>query len=89
MTQTGVAPKRSKRGLVSLGGLVLVLVLFVAVNVAGNTLLSGLRLDLTQERLFTLSSGTRQVLAQIGEPITLRLYYSERLGREILAFTPP
>jgi ABC-type uncharacterized transport system involved in gliding motility auxiliary subunit len=86
MTQTGAAPKRSKRGLVSLGGLVLVLVLFVAVNVAGNALLSGLRIDLTQERLFTLSAGTRQVLSQIGEPITLRLYYSERLGREIPSY---
>jgi len=78
--------KRSKRGLVSLGGLVLVLILFVAVNVAGNTLLTGQRIDLTQERLFTLSPGTRQVLSQLSDPITLRFYYSERLGRDIPSY---
>src|SRR5206468_10922129 len=72
------AKTRSKRGLVSFGGLVLVLILFVAVNVAGNTLLRGVQpFDLTQERLFTLSPGTRQVLSQITEPITLRFYYSD------------
>src|SRR5690242_680133 len=81
------AKKRSKRGLVSLGGLFLVLILFVALNVAGNTVLRGVQpIDLTQERLFTLSPGTRQVLSQIGEPITLRFYYSERLGREIPSY---
>jgi ABC-type uncharacterized transport system involved in gliding motility auxiliary subunit len=86
MKNPAATPKRSKRGLVSLGGLVLVLILFVAVNVAGNTVLTGQRIDLTQERLFTLSAGTRQVLSQIAEPITLRFYYSERLGREIPSY---
>ncbi|MBL8836544.1 MAG: Gldg family protein [Alphaproteobacteria bacterium] len=80
------AGTRSKRGLISLGGLLLVAILFVAVNVAGNVLLSGTRIDLTQDRLFTLSPGTRQVLSQLQEPITLRFYFSDRLGREIPSY---
>jgi ABC-type uncharacterized transport system involved in gliding motility auxiliary subunit len=40
----------------------------------------GVRLDLTSDRLYTLAKGTRQTLAAIKEPITLRLYYSQQLG---------
>ncbi len=78
-----MASKATKRGLISLGGLVLVAIVFVAVNVIGNASLSSARLDLTSDKLFTLSEGTRSVLAKIQEPITLRLYFSDRLGKEI------
>jgi ABC-type uncharacterized transport system involved in gliding motility auxiliary subunit len=78
-----MASKAMKRGLVSLGGLVLVAIVFVAVNVIGNATLNSARLDLTADKLFTLSEGTRSVLGKIQEPITLRLYFSDRLGKEI------
>ena len=42
-------------------------------------LLKSSRLDLTENRLFTLAGGTEEVLRSIDEPIDLRLYYSERL----------
>jgi len=32
--------------------------------------------DLTEDKLYTLSDGTRNVLKDIGKPITLKLYYS-------------
>lgn len=54
----------------------LVAALFVAVNILSETALNPLRLDLTEDRLFTLSDGTREVLAGIDEPITLRYFYS-------------
>jgi ABC-type uncharacterized transport system involved in gliding motility auxiliary subunit len=54
-------------------------VILVSVNVIAARFLS-LRLDLTAEHLYTLSSGTSRTLARIGEPITLRFYYSTRLG---------
>jgi ABC-type uncharacterized transport system involved in gliding motility auxiliary subunit len=38
--------------------------------------LRGMRLDLTQNRLYTLSPGTRQVLAELKEPINLYYYFS-------------
>ncbi len=41
------------------------------------------RLDLTQESLYTLSDGTKKILSQIDEPITLRLFYSEDLAPKI------
>lgn len=71
------------RGLISAGGLIVVAIIFFAVNVISNLGLSAARLDLTADKLFTLSEGTRSVLSKIQEPITLRLYYSDRLGKEI------
>lgn len=77
-----------KLGRSALGGLGIALaaILFVAVNALSGPLLQGLRLDLTQDKLFTLSQGTRAILARIDEPVTLRFYYSERLGREIPSY---
>jgi gliding motility-associatede transport system auxiliary component len=62
--------------------LVLGAILFFAVNILSATLLSSARLDLTQERLFTLSTGTRHILKDLKEPITLRLYYSQDLASQ-------
>ncbi len=58
---------------------VLALVLLVAVNVLSSTTLTGARLDLTENKLYTLSDGTREVLKSIDEPITMRLYVSRAL----------
>ncbi len=55
-------------------------VLFVAINVVAGHALRATRLDLTQQRLYTLSEGSKKTLARIDEPITLRFYYSPRLG---------
>ena len=41
--------------------------------------LKNARVDLTQGGLYTLSDGTRQVLASVREPITLRLFVSRTL----------
>ena len=69
----------------TLGGLsvAVVLVLFVAINVLGQRALVGARLDLTQDRLFTLTQGTRTILGSMDEPITLRFYFSAQLGKEL------
>jgi len=59
--------------------LVCIAVMLVAVNVVAAGFPS-LRLDLTQERLYTLAAGTRQSLTKIDEPVTLRFYYSTRIA---------
>src|SRR5450631_455277 len=41
-----------------------------------NVGLRGMRVDLTQNRLYTLSPGTQQVLAELKEPVNLYLYFS-------------
>jgi ABC-type uncharacterized transport system involved in gliding motility auxiliary subunit len=66
----------------AIAALVCALVLFVAINIIAERVLKGARLDLTHEHLFTLSQGSKNTLAHIDEPITLRFYYSPRLGDE-------
>src|SRR5580698_2746261 len=41
-----------------------------------NVGLRGMRVDLTQNKLYTLSPGTKQVLADLKEPINLYFYFS-------------
>jgi ABC-type uncharacterized transport system involved in gliding motility auxiliary subunit len=65
--------------------LALVAVMLVSANIIAGRLLAS-RLDLTAERLYTLSPGTRNTLARIDEPITLRFYYSTRLGDEVPSY---
>ena len=59
-------------------GVVLALVLLFAVNILAGRILGSARIDLTENRLFTLSEGTRNVLAGLAEPVTLRFYLSQR-----------
>ena len=58
------------------GGLVALTVLFLAVVMLSNVGLRGMRVDLTQNRLYTLSRGTQQVLAELKEPVNLYFYFS-------------
>ncbi|MBV9861356.1 MAG: Gldg family protein [Alphaproteobacteria bacterium] len=74
----------SRRAL-SVAALVCIAVMLVCVNIIAGRFL-GARLDLTSERLYTLAPGTRSTLAKIDEPITLRFYYSTRLGDELPSY---
>jgi ABC-type uncharacterized transport system involved in gliding motility auxiliary subunit len=65
------------------GTLAILAVLFVAAIVLTNTLFRGARLDLTENRLYTLTEGTRQVVAEIKEPVNLYLFFSDRATRDI------
>ena len=72
-----------KKAVYSLGSLVLLLVLFVAISMIASNLLRGFRFDLTENQLFTLSDGTVSVLESLEEPVTLYLYFSQEASREI------
>jgi len=67
-----------KRHLYSGVGLLALAVLFLAFNVASQRLLPGLRLDLTETRQYTLSDGTKKILAELDEPIDVYFYYSDQ-----------
>jgi ABC-type uncharacterized transport system involved in gliding motility auxiliary subunit len=58
--------------------LVLMFIAFVVAVMVSNVLLRGLRIDLTQNQLYTLSPGTRKVLEKIDEPINLYLFFSNQ-----------
>lgn len=54
---------------------------FVAVNLAVSNVPNA-RIDLTQDRLFTLSKGTKNILHGLKNDVHLTLYYSEDLGKK-------
>jgi len=60
------------KALISWFGLALVLVLFLAFNVLSGTLLTRGRVDLTENKLYTLSQGTKNVLTNLNDPVSLR-----------------
>lgn len=70
------------RKTVTHGTLGLLAVLFVALALLSNTLFRGARLDLTENSLYTLSQGTRNILAKLDEPIHLTLYFSDKATAE-------
>jgi ABC-type uncharacterized transport system involved in gliding motility auxiliary subunit len=74
---------KGSRTLLTTGALVVAFVLFLFVNLIGNTTLAGARLDLTREGLYTLSPGSRSLAAGLVEPVTLKLYYSSRQAADI------
>ncbi|HEX9809456.1 MAG TPA: Gldg family protein [Alphaproteobacteria bacterium] len=74
-----LAPRRS----LAVWSIVLAVILFVSVNVIARGTLIGARLDLTADKLFTLSPGTHRVLGQIDEPVTLRFYFSSALAKQL------
>jgi len=59
---------------------------FVALVALSSVTLRGARVDLTEKRLYTLSEGTRNILAQVDEPVRLKLYYSEHATRDLQQF---
>ena len=67
---------RWRRVGLSVGGLAALAVLFLGVVMLSNVGLRGIRLDLTQNRLYTLSPGTKAVLGELKEPINLYFYFS-------------
>lgn len=67
----------------SASALVLLAVLFLALTMLSGAFLTGARLDLTENRLYTLSDGTINLLKAIEEPITLEFYFSEQASSEL------
>ena len=60
--------------------LVLAALVFLSVTVIEDRFFRAVRLDLTAEKLYTLSDGTRQLLASYEEPVTLNFYFSKTLA---------
>ena len=66
-------------------GIVMAIALFVALN-AGLSNLTGVRIDLTEDRLYTLSDGTQRILDKMTEPVGLEFYVSQRLVKEVAIY---
>lgn len=57
--------------------------IFIALVVLSGMLLRGVRADLTENRLYTLSDGTRAILERIEEPVNLYYFFSEGAAENI------
>ncbi|MFZ1102700.1 MAG: Gldg family protein [Hyphomicrobiaceae bacterium] len=76
---TAAAGMFSRRTLAWIG-VALAVVTLLSVNLISSTALRSAKFDLTKERLFTISEGTRKALRAIDEPIDVRVYFSKKLG---------
>jgi len=74
-----------KKLMVSGAGLVLIALAFLAFNLFSSLSLTGARLDLTEQKLYTISPGTRQILAELDEPLELHFFYSDSASRNLPA----
>ena len=61
----------------------LLLVLFIAISMLSDRFLRGMRFDLTENHLYTLSEGSRNILDKLQEPITLYLFFSQEASRDL------
>ena len=73
-----------KRLMYSGTGLLVLLLAFIAFNISTGTLLPGARLDLTDQKLYTISDGTRQILKDLEEPVTLYFFFSEGASKDLV-----
>lgn len=61
----------------------LLLVGFLLFTVVNNMLFGGFRLDLTENNLYTVSDGTREVIESLDEPINLYFFFSDKVSEDL------
>lgn len=64
------------------GALVAVAALFVGLTLLSTYLLRGVRLDLTENRLYTIAPGTERILAGLKEPVNLYFFWSAKTASQ-------
>ncbi|MBJ2220626.1 DUF7088 domain-containing protein [Pseudomonas sp. MF7453] len=64
--------------------LALIVVGFVAVNFDLAPRLASMRVDLTEQQLYTLSPGSRQIIQALKEPTDLYFYFSSQAARDLM-----
>lgn len=69
------------RGTLGVLGLVSAVVLFFAVNIIAIFAFKNYRADLTEAKLYSLSRGSKDAVARIKEPLTIRFYMSSKLAQ--------
>ena len=71
------------KNIYSASALVFLALLFLALTILSGAAIKGARLDLTEQKLYTLSEGTINLLGAIEEPITLEFYFSEETSGDL------
>lgn len=60
-----------------IAGVIFVLIITFSIISICQNVGKGLKVDATEQRLYTLSDGTKAILAKLNQPITMRLYYAK------------
>lgn len=66
------------RRLYTVLALVLAVIVFAGVNIFADATFTTARLDLTENGSYTISPGTKAIIAKLPEPVTLTFYYSKK-----------
>ncbi|HEY6609671.1 MAG TPA: Gldg family protein, partial [Pseudomonas sp.] len=74
-----------KRIIYSGSGLLLIALVFLAFNMVASLGLPNARLDLTEQKLYTISEGTERILGELDEPVNLYFFYSDNVSRDLVA----
>jgi len=59
-----------------IGAIFVFIIMFSAISICQN-IGKTLRVDITEKKIYTLSDGTKAILARLNQPITLKLYYAK------------
>ncbi len=81
------AKRRDRRGFI-VPTLILLLICLGAIGALSSNLFRSASVDLTQDKVFTLSPGTIKVLQNMQEPVTLRLFVSPDLVKKAPTYGP-
>ncbi len=78
----------TKRSTLGWGAVLALALTFIGLTIVFNDSLAGWQLDLTQNRLYTISPGTDRILKSIKEPIDLYFFYSAKAAESIPQIQP-
>ena len=71
--------QNASRTTIAITAIAMSIILFLCINLVSSLTIVGTRLDVTEEHIYTLTDETRQVISDVQEPITFRLYLSSSL----------
>lgn len=62
------------------------IIIFLGINIVAKNYLSNLKYDFTEEKIFTTSNSTKNFLENIQEPLTIKLFYTNKLAQDLPVF---
>src|SRR5690606_35640749 len=74
-----------KRVIYSGSGLLLIALAFLVFNILSGLAFTNARLDLTEQKLYTISECTESILEELESPIELQFFYSDGAVRDLVA----
>lgn len=81
----GVAGSTGMKRMTAPVNLLLLFVLFLVFTIMNNQFFQSVRIDLTQNNLYTLTEGTKDLIDEIDEPIKFRFFFSQQTSEDLTA----